>query len=205
MPTTYMVIDPRPDHSMRVPRPDLSIELGTPNACNACHSDRDARWAAAQVRAWYGHDPPGYQQFAFAFGAAETGATNAAAQLLKVARDLSQPAIARATALADLSAPIGRAALQGLAEGLRDASPLVRFGALEALARAPQQARVSLATPLLADPVRTVRIEAASVLADVPAERLDVEQRAAFDRAAAEYVETQRYNADRLRALSAED
>jgi tetratricopeptide (TPR) repeat protein len=34
---TYMDVDPRRDHSLRVPRPDLSVELGTPNACSGCH------------------------------------------------------------------------------------------------------------------------------------------------------------------------
>ena len=37
--TTYMAIDSRRDHSFRVPRPDLSVKLGTPNACTACHID----------------------------------------------------------------------------------------------------------------------------------------------------------------------
>lgn len=35
--TTYMDVDPRRDHSLRVPRPDLSVKLGTPNACSQCH------------------------------------------------------------------------------------------------------------------------------------------------------------------------
>ncbi|MEM0926082.1 MAG: multiheme c-type cytochrome, partial [Planctomycetota bacterium] len=35
--TTYMEVDPRRDHSLRVPRPDLSVSLGTPNACSGCH------------------------------------------------------------------------------------------------------------------------------------------------------------------------
>ena len=35
--TTYMAVDPRRDHSLRVPRPDLSVKLGTPNACSHCH------------------------------------------------------------------------------------------------------------------------------------------------------------------------
>ncbi len=34
---TYMDVDPRRDHSLRVPRPDLSVKLGTPNACSGCH------------------------------------------------------------------------------------------------------------------------------------------------------------------------
>jgi len=38
MPTrTYMGVDVRRDHSLRIPRPDLSVRLGTPNACSACH------------------------------------------------------------------------------------------------------------------------------------------------------------------------
>ena len=54
MPTkTYMVVDARRDHSIRVPRPDLSISLGTPNACNQCHADRPAPWAAETVAGWY--------------------------------------------------------------------------------------------------------------------------------------------------------
>ena len=35
--TTYMAVDSRRDHSFRVPRPDLSVKFGTPNACTACH------------------------------------------------------------------------------------------------------------------------------------------------------------------------
>ena len=54
MPTkTYMVVDARRDHSIRVPRPDLSISLGTPNACTPCHADRPAQWAAEAVAGWY--------------------------------------------------------------------------------------------------------------------------------------------------------
>jgi tetratricopeptide (TPR) repeat protein len=34
---TYMDVDFRRDHSLRVPRPDLSVQWGTPNACSACH------------------------------------------------------------------------------------------------------------------------------------------------------------------------
>ncbi len=35
--TTYMEVDARRDHSFRIPRPDLSSQLGTPNACTSCH------------------------------------------------------------------------------------------------------------------------------------------------------------------------
>lgn len=38
---------------MRNPRPDLSDELGTPNACTQCHTDKPASWAAAYTKKWY--------------------------------------------------------------------------------------------------------------------------------------------------------
>jgi Tfp pilus assembly protein PilF len=198
--TTYMVVDPRRDHSLRLPRPDLSVKLGTPNACNGCHTNRDARWAAAKVRDWYGRDPEGYQRYAAAFSAADAGALDAQTQLLAIAADSTQPAIARATALFQVNAPESRTALDALSQGLRSSNSLVRLGALQALAQAPLDERVSLAAPLLSDPVRTMRIEAASLLAAVPANQLNAEQRAAFERASGEYVETQRYNADRAEA-----
>lgn len=39
--TTYMAVDPRRDHSLRVPRPDISLKIGTPNACTGCHLERE--------------------------------------------------------------------------------------------------------------------------------------------------------------------
>lgn len=72
--TNYMVVDPRRDHSLRIPRPDRSVALGTPNACNGCHADRDAAWAAAATHRWYGEPDAGFQGFAEAFHAAEAGA-----------------------------------------------------------------------------------------------------------------------------------
>jgi predicted CXXCH cytochrome family protein len=198
--TTYMVIDPRHDHSLRVPRPDLSVKYGTPNPCTKCHTERDARWAATHIKDWYGHDPQGYQHYAAAFSAAAEGARDAGAQLRAVAADASQPSIARATALAGLDPSGSPASVDALSTAMRDPDPLLRFGALQALAQAPVELRVSLAAPLLSDPVRTVRSEAVSLLAPVPADQLDAAQRVAFDHASAEYLETQRYNADRAEA-----
>src|SRR6185369_15049074 len=101
--TTYMVVDPRRDHSLRVPRPGLSVTLGTPNACNNCHRANDAKWAAGAIERWYGHQPKGFQNFAETFADAEAGALNAGASLAQLAGDPAQPAIARATALEDLT------------------------------------------------------------------------------------------------------
>jgi predicted CXXCH cytochrome family protein len=198
--TTYMVNDPRHDHSLRVPRPDQSVEFGTPNPCTGCHAGHDAGWAATQVKTWYGHDPQGYQRYAAAFSAVAAGAHDAGEQLRGVATDATQPSIARATALADLYPTGDRSTIEVLVAGLYESNPLLRFGALQALDQAPLELRAPLAAPLLSDPVRIVRNEAVGVLAPVPPDRLDATQRAAFDRASTGYVETQHYNADRPEA-----
>ena len=99
--TTYMVVDPRHDHSFRIPRPDLSVKLGIPNACNRCHQDRSAEWAAEQVQKWYGQSPlPGHQQFAEALHAGHIEAAGAQELLRALLKDLDQPAIARASGAA---------------------------------------------------------------------------------------------------------
>ncbi|HXD52112.1 MAG TPA: cytochrome c3 family protein, partial [Burkholderiales bacterium] len=195
--TTYMVIDPRHDHSLRVPRPDQTIAFGTPNACNNCHRERDARWAAGQMNQWYGHAPQGFQRFAGAFATIGKSAPDAQAQLRAIAADSTQPTIARATALSQLNASLDQAARESVAAGLKDRNPLIRLGALQSLASTAPETRAALASPLLADPLRVLRIDAVSLLAAVPQNQLNSEQSAAFERAAAEYIESQRYNADR--------
>jgi len=50
MPTTSFARMNRTDHSMLPPAPSATIEFGSPNACNLCHSDKDAAWADAFVR-----------------------------------------------------------------------------------------------------------------------------------------------------------
>jgi tetratricopeptide (TPR) repeat protein len=200
MPTTrYMLVDPRHDHSLRVPRPDRSVALGVPNACTSCHTDRRPDWAAAKVQSWYGRKVGGYQRFAEAFHQAETGASVAIQQLTALARDTSVPGIVRASALARMPADFGRspAGADAMRQAVGDTDPLVRRVALAALESLPPDARIAPAVPLLSDPVRIVRIEAARVLASVRPEALSQDARAAYERAAAEFVAAQRANADR--------
>lgn len=193
---TYMVVDPRRDHSFRIPRPDLSVKIGTPNACNSCHDDQPAAWAAAMVREWYGHAPAGYQQYAEALQTARLGARDTETRLLALLHNRDQPAIARATAAMALRDWLSPQTLDVLTGALSDADPLVRMGAVDALERLPLQPRWQLANHLLRDPVRTVRALAASTLADVPLDRLTASERADFERASNEYLAAQRENAD---------
>ncbi|HWV57528.1 MAG TPA: tetratricopeptide repeat protein [Longimicrobiales bacterium] len=192
-PTTYMLVDDRRDHRIAVPRPDLSVAIGTPNACTGCHTDRSAEWAAQAVRDWLGRDAAGFQRFATAFAAHDAG-ENVQAALRDIAVDATQPAVVRAGALARLAErPGGGAEALGAAGvALGDPDPVVRHSALAILESLPPAERVARGAPLLEDPARSVRIEAARVLA--PA--LGRAPTPAFTRAAQEYIESLRYNAD---------
>jgi predicted CXXCH cytochrome family protein len=194
---TYMRIDPRRDHSLRVPRPDRSVTLGVPNACNDCHTERSPQWAAEAVRSWYGHDPAGFQTFAETFAAHEAGDAGAATSLAGLARDASQPAIVRASALARLADRPSLVAFEAARIGIFDADPLARRSALAILEALPPGERVALAAPLLSDPVRAVRLQAAWVLAPVAATLPLAATRSAFTRASNEFIASQRYLADR--------
>ena len=99
----YMVIDPRHDHSMRVPRPDRASTMGVPDPCTECHRDRKPAWAAAAIERWAGRKPEGFQRFAEAFHADERRDPGAAAQLRSIAADRTQSAIARASAVERLA------------------------------------------------------------------------------------------------------
>ena len=50
----YMVIDYRADHSLRVPRPDLTESLGVPNSCSqsGCHADQPLQWVVDAFTDW---------------------------------------------------------------------------------------------------------------------------------------------------------
>jgi hypothetical protein len=80
--TTYMIVDPRHDHSLRIPRPDLSVKLGVPNACNNCHTKQNARWAAAAIEKWTGKAPKSYQNYAEAMSAGPSGGPGARGALI---------------------------------------------------------------------------------------------------------------------------
>ncbi len=50
----FMVVHMRADHSIRVPRPDLTKDIGVPNACSGCHEDKPLSWVSDAYDKWYG-------------------------------------------------------------------------------------------------------------------------------------------------------
>jgi predicted CXXCH cytochrome family protein len=197
---TYMVVDTRHDHSFRVPRPDISVKLGTPNACNDCHVNKPPEWSAAAIEQWHGPDRKGFQNYADALHGARNDQADAAKLLAVVAADRNTPAVARASALSELSSRVTPQMAELARASLVDSDPMVRIGALDMIQDLPLDQRWSMASPLLSDSTRGVRIRAVSILSDAPLARMSGPDRVRLDRAAEEFVAAQKFNADRPEA-----
>lgn len=201
MPTqNYMVIHARQDHSLRIPRPDLSIAMGSPNACTQCHTGKQPQWAAGAMDQWYGRNWRARPHYGSTLHAGESGENSQGVRalpgLLELAASPTAPAIVRATA-ATLAQPyINPGTLPATRALLQDADPSVRIAALGMIAPAEPANRVLSAAPLLSDPVRGVRIEAVRLLADIPDARIPEGQRAARAAALQEYENALALEAD---------
>lgn len=230
--TTYMEIDPRRDHSLRVPRPDLSVELGTPNACTRCHiqmrldevpqredlplyqdwlaaaaaGDQQAQQTLARVdklmaaatEKWYPESRKQRgQHFAHALAMARNGDLAAERPLAETADNKRLPAIVRATALMELARFGTRFGLEVSLSALNDPDPQVRAAAIANLQGMPPRELIKALTPLLHDPVRLVRTEAARVLAAAPGAEMRGSQRHALEAALAEFKQGQMVSNDR--------
>jgi predicted CXXCH cytochrome family protein len=183
----YMVIDWRADHSLRVPRPDLSVTLGIPNGCTqgGCHADSTDAWAAGYFRRWYGEARRSHYGTTLAAGRA--GRTDAGPALVTLAGDVLYPGIVRATAIALLAGYPGDSTTALLRRALDDDDPLIRYTALTSVGAPTPQAYARLVAPLLFDPVRLVRLEAAARLAGSPPDLLKPYQQEALAANLADY------------------
>jgi tetratricopeptide (TPR) repeat protein len=196
----YMVIDGRHDHGFRVPRPDISVARGAdnaPNACNSCHRDRDANWAAKAVARWYGPNRRSEQHFAATLSTANRLNLDDIEALAALTHDANVPAIARATALQTLATQPGPAAQRVVRAHAQDADDLVRLAATDAASVLPPPERAAALLPLLSDKRLTIRLSAVNGLLDFPRNAFSPEQVAQLDAGIAEYRRVQVYHADR--------
>jgi tetratricopeptide (TPR) repeat protein len=199
---TYMEIDSRRDHQFAAPRPDLSVELGTPNACNDCHTkpEEAAAWAAEQVRLWQaGRQVPVPEKphFAHAIAAARDRLPEAEKLLVEVIRRRDLPAIVRATGVALLGGYDGRASEYERSKAVKDPEPLVRLAAVQAFPARDAEVTWDRLSPLLADPIRAIRVAAAWRLADFAVRDLNDEDSQLLAKALEEYREAQELALDR--------
>ncbi len=192
----YMVIDWRADHSLRAPRPDLSQTLGTPNACSqgGCHDDKPLSWSVSAFEKWYGLAKKPHYGPILASGREEL--PEAGEALVRLAGDTLYPVIVRATALSLLGRYPSETGAGAFVAALADPEPLMRHTAVSSYAASSPEELVDRVAPLLLDPVRAVRLQAAVQLADTQDRLLKPYQREALANALADYRTAMAYSLD---------
>ncbi len=176
MPKTQFGRMERSNHSMLPPTPAMTTAFRSPNACNACHTDKDAAWTDAEVRKWHADD---YQAEPLRRAALIVEARRhdwkRLPEMLAEITKKDGDAIYQASLIRLIRECGDDRKWPALTSALKDASPLVRSSAATALGdrRSPE----TLAALLTAttDESRLVRIRAASALASAPIDRLGSE------------------------------
>jgi len=158
----YMGIDYRRDHSLRIPRPDLSILYKVPNACNDCHADKSFQWSEDFIKKYYG------ERKKFTYGSVlsdgylqNNGADTSLIHLIK--NDL-YPEIVRATAIQYLAAYDNKKSKELIKSMLDNPEPIVRESAVTGFDENNIMDLITTLSPILDDPVKIVRFAAANRL-----------------------------------------
>ena len=186
----YMVIDYRADHSLRVPRPDLTKSIGSPNACSECHSDRDIDWVLEAYEDWYG--PERKPHYGEVLARAWQADPTAREDIHALVENGEVAAIVRATALNALQAYADGRSQDLLQQALKDEEALIRHTAIDVIHAPEPQQIAELLAPLLADESRAVRQRSAARLATIGPEYLTAEQRVAMNEQLEDYVQSMR-------------
>ena len=193
----YMGVDSRNDHSFRVPRPDVSVEMKeVPNACTLCHTDKEALWAADAMKKWYGKIPVGKQNFAHDLQALRTNDKDAPKSLYRILTSTA-PTIAKATASTYLGAYPSRQTYMTTLQMLRRSDAMTRRAGLIALESFPPKIRIKETFKMLHDPVKIVRMEAARQLASFPKGQMTESQKKLLKNGLDEYEMSLHFTAER--------
>jgi len=194
---TYMGVDSRNDHSFRVPRPDISLESKEiPNACNLCHTDKEASWSVEAMKKWYGKVPVGHQNFSHALKSLRSNAPGAPKALYDVITS-DAPTLAKATVTEYLGNYPSKQTYVTTLQMLRNSDPMIRRSALSALEAFPLKMRVKKTFEMLEDSVKVVRIEAARQLMTIPMGNLDETRKKVYKKVLKEYKKTLIFTAER--------
>ncbi len=189
----YMGVDYRNDHSIRIPRPDLTKTLGTPNACNQCHADKSPDWAIEYINKWHGIGRP--YQYGIAFHEAESGSEKGYEDLVRIYKDDVYPEIVRATALQFLGMYYPGKSTDILIGAIGNSNGHIRYNALHQLNLSDEKV-LNVLLKLLNDQTAAIRIESASKLSTIDAGQIPAEYKEAYQKANEVYVDMLEYNAD---------
>ena len=190
----YMGNDLRHDHSFRVPRPDLSVKYGTPNACSNCHKDKSEKVLAEAIIKWYG--PKRVYHFAEDLIPGSRIDAESEKHLTNLIDNKFVPKIIKATATFYLGSIPTQSSLNVILARLASNDSQNRYRALRSLASFPSENWIEAVGPLLSDKVRAVRIAAADLYITIPSNQVPSNYSKAFALAQIELEKSLRYQTD---------
>ncbi len=192
----YMGHDFRRDHSFRVPRPDQSVQFGTSNACNQCHSDKSAKWAANKVVEWYG--PERQMHFSdFLIRSAQNNLDSVSQkELIQYVSNTNFPEIARSTLVENLQNKLSNESTRAMMESIDPNEHLILNSVLNYFTQESPQARLYFARQFLFHSKSIIRMNAAKLLLDIPSNQLNQKEQQQLRRNESELLQSLRYNAD---------
>ncbi len=192
MPKTMFGHMVRSDHSLRPPMPMLTLEFGSPNACNICHEDKPIEWAVKEVQKWHPDDSYRKENLRWA-------------KLLKEARDMEWGNLDKMLEIIssqekDEVVTTSFIRLLGnctndkkwpvLINAYSNSSPLVRSAAVGGLMGNYSEEAKEVLLKACTDDYRLVRVSAALPLAGFPANQFNDTETALIAKATEEYKQS---------------
>ncbi|QHI70649.1 tetratricopeptide repeat protein [Tichowtungia aerotolerans] len=172
------------DHSMRPPMPNLSIAVGSRNACTLCHTDKSNEWALEHVREWhptFDKDTEFEMKRALLVQALRDGDWDQLPAVLDYIKDPESDPLFTTSMIRLLpptNDPQQHSILRDLATEAKH--PLVRSAAAAALDGDNNPGDRPTLLAALSDPIRLVRVRAAERLAAVPEKEIPEPDRDSF-------------------------
>ena len=191
MPTNlYMGVDNRRDHSFKIPRPDLSQQFNTPNACVSCHTEKSNQWAIESLFKWHGkpEDLLSSKQLLIQLNSGQALSLKAHVSIIA---DGKLDIISRATALQLLTYTTASLTPAILEPYLTHKEPLLRLSAAMVATLLPPGDKVKYLSPLLKDKYRSIRTATARSLVTSD---LSANDQPLFDKAFKELIQANKVN-----------
>ena len=179
----------RHDHSLRIPRPDLTASIGTPNACSSCHTELGLSAVQSAWDGWYGSEHAAH--YGTAFARSRQGDPRSLPELERLATDYSLAPIVRATAFHELGNFASPTSLDVIGKGLQESESIVRLAAVRACEGYEPQIRTDLLSPLMQDKLQAVQMEVGRLLAGLSTEGMSEDGQQVFARCIDRYIASQ--------------